>query len=232
MSRLRSISLGVLPCLPLPSRTAGGQDKPHGSSLACRVQVLGGGGYTKTTVARAWTLETGALPGRARQEWQLACLVAAERLPRTCGSTTVASVWACDSDSPSADQALQLCCTTSRWRTRCRSHRMAHKPLTHPRCSPVVVLSAAVLCDQPVEDALPQQMYLEYFSPDYRLNYNRRPVSLPNPTACECAQAATMHSINQDGQRPQPLNPSTLLPAVLAQPEQEGGGRTYQEHAA
>jgi hypothetical protein len=34
-----------------------------------------------------------------------------------------------------------------------------------------------VLCDQSVEDALPQQMYLEYFSPEYRLNHNRRPVS-------------------------------------------------------
>lgn len=44
-------------------------------------------------------------------------------------------------------------------------------PSTHP-----TTCTAAVLCDQPVEDALPQQMYLEYFSPEYRLHYNRRPV--------------------------------------------------------
>lgn len=33
-------------------------------SFGLPMLVLGGGGYTKTTVARAWTLETGALPGR------------------------------------------------------------------------------------------------------------------------------------------------------------------------
>ena len=41
-----------------------------------------------------------------------------------------------------------------------------------------------MLCDQEVEDALPQQMYLEYFSPDYRLNYNRRPVSTGGGRVC------------------------------------------------
>ncbi|KAL4451553.1 hypothetical protein ABPG75_007215 [Micractinium tetrahymenae] len=60
-------------------------------SFGLPMLVLGGGGYTKTTVARAWTLET------------------------------------------------------------------------------------AVLCEQDVEDALPPNMYLEYFSPEYRLKYNRRP---------------------------------------------------------
>lgn len=51
--------------------------------------------------------------------------------------------------------------------------------------------SAAVLCDQPVEDALPQQMYLEYFSPDYRLNYNRRPVRF---RADRCVPGVGPHS--------------------------------------
>lgn len=34
-----------------------------------------------------------------------------------------------------------------------------------------------MLCGQDVEDALPPNTYLEYFSPEYRLKYNRRPVS-------------------------------------------------------
>jgi hypothetical protein len=38
--------------------------------------------------------------------------------------------------------------------------------------------AAAVLVGAKLEDALPQNMYLEYFSPEYRLNFNRRKVGL------------------------------------------------------
>lgn len=43
-----------------------------------------------------------------------------------------------------------------------------------PPSSPAT--AAAVLVGAKLEDALPQTMYLEYFSPEYRLNYNRRKV--------------------------------------------------------
>ena len=67
---------------------------------------------------------------------------------------------------------LALHCSFIAPRTPLRPHATA---LPRAACHTAAAL-AAVLCDEQVDDALPQQLYLEYFSPDYRLNYNRRPV--------------------------------------------------------
>lgn len=120
--------------------------------------VLGGGGYTKTTVARAWTLET------------------------------------------------------------------------------------AVLCDQVVEDALPQQTYLEYFSPEYRLNYNRRP-SWPNQNKKEEVERIKVTLLQQlqqlqgaPGFAMKERPPDALLPEFVTEDEDQvhqrlkGYVKTHFEH--
>jgi hypothetical protein len=123
--------------------------------------VLGGGGYTKTTVARAWTLETGA--------------------PACCGCLRPFAAW----PSPAGAYAV-LVLPPPPHTQRLPAPRLPSSPTRPPTHPPLTARTAlycpnaspaAVLCDQEVEDTLPQQMYLEYFSPDYRLNYNRRPVS-------------------------------------------------------
>ena len=75
---------------------------------------------------------------------------------------------------PSCGVLLALHCSFIAPRTPLRPHATA---LPRAACHTAAAL-AAVLCDEQVDDALPQQLYLEYFSPDYRLNYNRRPVSI------------------------------------------------------
>lgn len=73
-----------------------------------------------------------------------------------------------------------------------------------------------MLCDQPVEDALPQQMYLEYFSPDYRLNYNRRPVSQVNVLSAAAASCVSTTQSCPELSVPGADEPHTL-PALCLQ---------------
>lgn len=121
--------------------------------------VLGGGGYTKTTVARAWTMETG---GRCAR-W---------------------ARWACWNEghawwmgwlggrAPSISQPPSLISSVAgRHNTLPPQHPRPSQPLAS-----LIATAAAVLVGAKLEDALPQTMYLEYFSPEYRLNYNRRKV--------------------------------------------------------
>lgn len=145
--------------------------------------VLGGGGYTKTTVARAWTLETGtgALVG--------------------CGAARREGV-------PAVTAALQ---------------RRAVAPPLHGSAPHALPAPAAVLCDTEVEDALPPQMYLEYFSPEYRLHYNRRPVrgwgweAVPPGPALGAARPAL------------PPPASTRVPAPVAPPAQSWPNQNKKE---
>ena len=97
-----------------------------GSSLVW-VQVLGGGGYTKTTVARAWTMETG-VGGRWGGPAGLFALALAAACCWHC--TAVSSHPArpyalmplrCHAPPAIPLPRLQRCCATSRWTTRCRS---------------------------------------------------------------------------------------------------------------
>ena len=48
---------------------------------------------------------------------------------------------------------------------------MVHPPFARP-----LTITTAALCGKQLEDVLPPNTYLEYFSPDYRLHSNRRPV--------------------------------------------------------
>lgn len=93
--------------------------------------VLGGGGYTKTTVARAWTLETGVWASG----WAGGCQVrlyagrrsasrwAAVPVLLACGlrSKPVHLPPPCPPPGSPSRPCPQLCCATCLWRTRCRS---------------------------------------------------------------------------------------------------------------
>jgi hypothetical protein len=125
--------------------------------------VLGGGGYTKTTVARAWTLETGVWLTRSeRVRSNVKQGRCGQRVPRQTAK-------GCHASRTSAGYGRNSCLFWFR--------KEGHQSVRITPCVGPTPAAAAVLCDQVVEDALPQQTYLEYFSPEYRLNYNRRPVS-------------------------------------------------------
>jgi hypothetical protein len=165
--------------------------------------VLGGGGYTKTTVARAWTMDTGGGRGAwdgdrcglGRMRWTLyGCAECTDMVSRGelaqgegtehlqtpmhfGGTLTLNPIL--NRHRPLCVGSLHVGHTPPLPKGGRRGHFFpcADRPMRLSDC-----VSAAVLMGVDLHDALPQNDYLEYFSPEYRLRHNKPKVRHLMPT--------------------------------------------------